>query len=242
MTASRARVPAPRYDPDLAQEALRRSPLFQGILPDDLERLARGMAQRRYRRNEVIFHEGDPGESLHVVVEGRVKITRESMEGDEAIVATLALGDTFGELVLLDGAVRSATATAIEPTETLTMSREAFSALVDGSDPFRWQLLGGIAHRLRRLTDQLAEVHFLDLTGRLALQLTRLAEESAPGRLSDIALRPTLTQSDLAAMVGGTRQRVNQILGDFADEGLVAHDGGRLIVRDLERLRLRGGW
>jgi CRP/FNR family cyclic AMP-dependent transcriptional regulator len=242
MTASRTRATATRYDPDLAQEALRRSPLFQGILPEDLQRLARGMAQRRYRRNEVIFHEGDPGESLHVVVEGRVKITRESMEGDEAIVVTLGRGETFGELVLLDGAVRSATATAIEPTETLTMTRAAFSALVDGSDPFRWQLLGGIAHRLRRLTDQLAEVHFLDLTGRLALQLTRLAEEAAPGRQSDIALRPTLTQSDLAAMVGGTRQRVNQILGDFIDDGLVAHDGGRLVVRDLERLRLRGGW
>lgn len=242
MTGSRTHVTAPRYDPDLAEEALRRSPLFQGILPDDLRRLARGMAQRRYRRNEVIFHEGDPGESLHVVVEGRVKITRESMEGEEAIVATLGEGETFGELVLLDGAVRSATATAIEATETVTMTRAAFSALVDGSDPFRWQLLGGIAHRLRRLTDQLAEVHFLDLTGRLALQLTRLAEEAAPGHQADISLPPTLTQSDLAAMVGGTRQRVNQILGDFIDEGLVAHDGGRLIVRDLERLRLRGGW
>ena len=233
---------APRHDPDLALAALSRSPLFQGIVPEDLGRLAQNMAPRRYRRNEVIFHEGDPGESLHIVVGGRVKITRESIEGDEAIVAIIGPGDTFGELVLLDGAVRSATATAIEATETLTMSRAAFSSLVDGSDPFRWQLLGGIAHRLRRLTDQLAEVHFLDLTGRLALQLTRLAEEAAPGRLEDIELRPTLTQSDLAAMVGGTRQRVNQILGDFADEGLVAHDGGRLIVRDLERLRGRGGW
>jgi CRP/FNR family cyclic AMP-dependent transcriptional regulator len=233
---------APRHDPDLALEALTRSPLFQGILPEELERLARGMVSRRYRRNEVVFHGGDPGDSLHVIVAGRVKITRESMEGDEAIVAIIGPGDTFGELVLLDGAVRSATATAIEATETLTMTRAAFSSLVDVSDRFRWQLLGGIAHRLRRLTDQLAEVHFLDLTGRLALQLTRLAEETAPGRQVDIELRATLTQSDLAAMVGGTRQRVNQILGDFADEGLVAHDGGRLIVRDLERLRGRGVW
>ena len=233
---------APRHDPDLALEALARSPLFQGILPEELERLARGMVSRRYRRNEVVFHEADPGESLHVIVAGRVKITRESMEGEEAIVAIIGPGDTFGELVLLDGAVRSATATAIEATETMTMTRGAFSALVDVSGPFRWQLLGGIAHRLRRLTDQLAEVHFLDLTGRLALQLTRLAEEAAPGKQFDIELRATLTQSDLAAMVGGTRQRVNQILGDFADEGLLAHDGGRLIVRDLERLRGRGGW
>jgi CRP-like cAMP-binding protein len=231
-----------RFGPELAFEALARSPLFQGILPADLDRLARTMTRRRYRRNEVVFHEGDPGDSLHVVVDGRVKITRESAEGSEAIVVILSPGDSFGELVLLDGAVRSATATAIEPTETLTMTRADFATLVEESTPFRWHVLGGIAHRIRRLTDQLAEVHFLDLAGRLALQLTRLAEESAPGTRSDIELRSTLTQSDLAAMVGGTRQRVNQILGDFADEGLIRNEGGRLVVCDLDRLRGRAGW
>jgi CRP/FNR family transcriptional regulator, cyclic AMP receptor protein len=226
---------------DLALEALGRSPLFQGVLPADLENVARTMIRRRYRRNEVIFHEGDPGDSLHVVVEGRVKISRESPDGEEAIVATLGPGESFGELVLLDGAVRSATATSTEATQTLTMTRAAFSTLVDGSGPFRWHLLGGIAHRIRRLTDQLAEVHFLDLTGRLARQLTRLAEEAAPGQELDIPLRPTLTQSDLAAMIGGTRQRVNQILGDFVEEGLVKVESGRMVVCDLERLRGRAG-
>src|SRR5512133_3849775 len=96
-----------------------RSPLFQGIEPEELTRIAQTMARRRYRRHEVIFHEGDPGDSLHIVVEGRVKITRESLEGEEAIVVTLGPGETFGELVLLDGAARSATATAMEPTETV---------------------------------------------------------------------------------------------------------------------------
>ena len=231
-----------RFDLDLVCAALARSPLFQGILPDDLTRLARAMTRRRYRRNEVIFHEGDPGDSLHVLFEGRVKITRESIEGDEAIVVILAPGDSFGELVLLDGAVRSATATAIEPTETLTMTRADFANLVDASEPFRWHVLGGIAHRIRRLTDQLAEVHFLDLAGRLALQLTRLADEAAPGQRTDIELRRNLTQSDLAAMVGGTRQRVNQILGDFDDEGLIRNEGGHLVVCDLEKLQRRAGW
>lgn len=232
----------PKLPAELALEALARSPLFQGVLPADLEHLARTMVRRRYRRNEVIFHEGDPGESLHVVVVGRVKISRVSPEGEEAIVATLGPGESFGELVLLDGAVRSAKATSTEATETLTMTRASFSALVEASGPFRWHLLGGIAHRIRRLTDQLTEVHFLDLTGRLALQMTRLAEEAAPGQGVDIPLRPTLTQSDLAAMIGGTRQRVNQILGDFADEGLVKVEAGRMVVCDLERLRGRAGW
>jgi CRP-like cAMP-binding protein len=219
-----------------------RSPLFHGIEPDELTRIATAMVRRRYRRGEVIFHEGDPGDSLHVVVEGRVKITRESADGDEAIVVILSPGDSFGELVLLDGAPRSATATAMDATETLTMSRATFVELIDGASPFRWQALTGVARRIRRLTDQLAEVHFLDLAGRLALQLTRLAEEAAPGQTSDVRLSRSLTQSDLAAMVGGTRQRVNQILGDFADEGLVSVDAGGMTIRDLERLRERASW
>jgi len=235
-------VTTPRYGLELACAALARSPLFHGIDDDELTRIAATMARRRFRKGEVIFHEGDPGDSLHVVVEGRVKITRESTEGDEAIVVVLTPGDAFGELVLLDGAPRSATATAMEPTETMTMPRSAFAELVDGANPFRWQLLTGIAQRVRRLTDQLAEVHFLDLAGRLALQLTRLAEEASPGVTKDIRLSRTLTQSDLAAMVGGTRQRVNQILGDFADEGLVTMDHQSLVIRDVERLRRRADW
>jgi CRP/FNR family cyclic AMP-dependent transcriptional regulator len=232
----------PRFGLEVACAAMARSPLFHGISDDELTRIAMTMTRRRFRRDEVIFHEGDPGDSLHVVVEGRVKITRESAEGEEAIVVILAAGDTFGELVLLDGAPRSATATAMEPSETMTMSRATFVDLVEGGSPFRTQLLTGIARRIRRLTDQLAEVHFLDLAGRLALQLTRLAEESAPGETTDIRLSTTLTQSDLASMVGGTRQRVNQIIGDFVADGLIAHEGGHMVVRDLERLRRRAGW
>ncbi|HEY8238629.1 MAG TPA: Crp/Fnr family transcriptional regulator [Candidatus Limnocylindrales bacterium] len=231
-----------RFGLELACAAMARSPLFHGIEPDELTRIATAMVRRRYRRGEVIFHEGDPGDSLHVVVEGRVKITRESADGDEAIVVILSPGDSFGELVLLDGAPRSATATAMDATETLTMSRATFVELIDGASPFRWQALTGVARRIRRLTDQLAEVHFLDLAGRLALQLTRLAEEAAPGQTSDVRLSRSLTQSDLAAMVGGTRQRVNQILGDFADEGLVSVDAGGMTIRDLERLRERASW
>ncbi len=236
------RVVTPRFGIDLACAAMAQSPLFHGIDEDELTRIAHTMNRRRFRRDEVIFHEGDPGDSLHVVVEGRVKITRESAEGEEAIVAVLSPGDSFGEIVLLDGAPRSATATAMDATETMTMPRSMFVELVEGGSPFRAQLLTGLAQRVRRLTNQLAEVHFLDLAGRLALQLTRLAEESAPGSTTDVPLGSNLTQSDLAAMVGGTRQRVNQIIGDFSDEGLVSHEGGHIVIRDVERLRERASW
>jgi CRP/FNR family transcriptional regulator, cyclic AMP receptor protein len=231
-----------RYGLEIACAAMARSPLFQGIEPDELTRIAETMGRRRYRRMEVIFHEGDPGDSLHIVVAGRVKITRQSLDGDEAIIATLGTGESFGEVVLLDGAARSATATAMEPTETVVLTRANFERLVDGGSPFRWSLLGGVAHRIRRLTDQLAEVHFLDIGGRLALTLTRLADEAAPGVGTDVRLARPLTQTDLAAMVGGTRQRVNQILGELADEGLIGLDAAGIVVRDVAALRNRAGW
>src|SRR5512144_984580 len=100
---------APRFGLELACAAMARSPLFHDMDADELTRIALTMGRRRYRRNEVIFHEGDPGDSLHVLVEGRVKITRESPDGAEAIVVVLSTGDSFGELVMLDGAPRSAT-------------------------------------------------------------------------------------------------------------------------------------
>jgi CRP-like cAMP-binding protein len=130
----------------------------------------------------------------------------------------------------------------MDATETMVMPRSTFLELVEGGSPFRSRLLTGLAARVRRLTNQLAEVHFLDLAGRLALQLTRLAEETAPGQATDIRLNRSLTQSDLAAMVGGTRQRVNQIIGDFVAEGLITMDGNGMTIRDLERLRARAAW
>ena len=233
---------AAQFAIEFACAAMARSPIFQGMEPDELTPIAEAMVRRRYRRGEVIFHEGDPGDSLHVLVEGRVKIGRASAEGEEAIVVILSPGDTFGAIVLLDGASRSATATAIEPTETLTMARSTFTELVDGSAAFRWHVLGGVAKVVRRITDQLAEAHFLDLAGRLALQLTRLAEAGSNGMTRDIPLGAALTQSDLAAMVGGTRQRVNRIIADFTDDGLLRNESGRIVVCDLDRLRARAEW
>ncbi len=225
-----------------AVEALRRSALFGRIDEAALGTLAARMARRRYRRGEVIFHEGDPGDSLHLVRSGRVKIGRHSPEGDEAIVASIGPGDAFGELVLLDGAPRSATATALEPTETLTLSRPDFAALVDGDASFRWGLLGGIAQHHRRLTDQVAEAHFLDLAGRLARQLVRLAGEARPGATRDVRLGRLYTQSELAAMIGGTRPRVNRLIGEFADADLIRTEPDDLIVVDTERLLRRAEW
>ena len=162
-------------------------PFFGGLEPEALDRLAASMRSRRFRRGEVIFHVGDPGDALFVIVSGEVKISLPSETGDEAILATLRPGDVFGELALLDGAPRSASATALTPTETVILPRDRFRELIATEAGVRDALLASIAGELRRLTTHVEELHFLDITGRLAAQLVRLAQDggtAARGRLA----------------------------------------------------------
>lgn len=212
-------------------------PFFGGLEPAALVRLAASMRARRFRRGEVIFHIGDPGDALFVIVSGDVKISLPSETGDEAILATLRPGDVFGELALLDGAPRSASATAIGATETVVLPRDRFRELLATEAGFRDALLASIAGELRRLTHHVEELHFLDITGRLAARLVRLAEEGGT-RLPDgaIQLRANLTQADLAAMVGCTRQSVNKLLGQFTDHGLVRLERDGIVISDLAGL------
>jgi CRP-like cAMP-binding protein len=220
---------------DVAADAFRRCALFAHVRDEVLHELGRQMRRRKFRRNEVIFHQGDPGESLHVVASGAVKIVLPSAEGEEAIIATLRPGDFFGELALLDGAPRSATAVALEPSETLTLPRTTFRDMLDRDPGLRDALLEGLAHELRRLTSHVEELHFLDLAGRLAIRLARLAREQ-DSTSREVRLDWPYTQSDLAAMIGGTRQSVNKLLSGLVDRGFVVIERDTLIVPDVEAL------
>lgn len=218
-------------------DSLATIPFFSGLDPAALDRVAAGMRSRRFRRGEVIFHLGDPGDALFILLTGDVKISLPSDTGDEAILATLGPGAVFGELALLDGAPRSATATAMSPTEAVVLPRDRFRELIATEAGVRDALLASIAGELRRLTTHVEELHFLDITGRLAARLVRLAGEGGtevPG--GAVRLRANLTQGDLAAMVGCTRQSVNKLLGQFTDDGLIRQDRDGIVITDLEGL------
>ncbi len=218
-------------------DALRRCALFAHVDRATLELLAGSLRERRFRRGEVVFHMGDPGDSLHVIEAGSVKIALPSPEGgEEAIIATLHRGDFFGELALLDGAERSATAVALEPTTTLVLRREPFDRLVESEADLRTALLTGLAAELRRLTAHVAELHFLDLPGRLAMRLVHMARDASPDEGGEVRLPWPFTQAELAAMIGGTRQSVNRLLNDLADQGLVSIERDVLVVHDVDRL------
>jgi len=136
-----------------AVETLRRCALFARFNDDALAACAGSLRVRRFRKNETIFHQGDPGDSLFIIESGAVKIVLPSPEGEEgAIIATLGRGDFFGELALLDGAPHSATAVALESAEMLVMRREPFEQLIDTDRDLRMALFAGLTAELRRLT------------------------------------------------------------------------------------------
>ena len=237
------RVPdTTRAETDAVIEAIGRSGLFRGVAPEDLAAIAPVLRQRRYRAGETIFHEGDPGDAMHVIASGRAKISIESLEGDEAILVTLGPGEVFGELVLLDGAPRSAAAIAVEQTVTYILTLPDFGPLMANNDAFRRAILHNLAQELRRLTVHVSELHFLDLAGRLASRLARMAEEIAPGQRDEVRLGRAYTQSELAAMIGGTRQSVNRVVAELVSEGLLRVEPNDLVVIDVSRMAQRARW
>jgi CRP-like cAMP-binding protein len=222
---------------DFATDAIRRCALFARVDDASVAVCAQNLRLRRFRRGETIFHQGDPGESLFILEAGSVKIVLPSAEGEEgAIIATLGRGDFFGELALLDGAPHSATAVAVEPTQALVLGRVTFERLVDESAGLRRALFAGLVAELRRLTGHVEDLHFLDLPGRLARRLVRLARETDVAASGEVSLAWPYTQSDLAAMIGGTRQTVNRLLSDFAERGLIRIEKDVLVIPDLDRL------
>jgi CRP-like cAMP-binding protein len=177
------------------------------------------------------------------VTSGRVKITIPPGDGSEpAILTTIAPGEFFGELALLDGAARSATAVALVAVETQVLRRDAFDRLVDDQPALRRALFEALATEIRRLTAQFGDLHFLDLPGRLARHLLRAlpgdddrASEAPPGG-AERRLPWPYTQGELAGMIGGSRQSVNRLLADFVAQGLLRFEGDELVIPDTARL------
>lgn len=225
-----------------AAQAIAASPLFRALPPERCDEIARALLTGRFRKGQIVFQQGDDGDAMFLVESGLVKISAESMDGQEAILTEVRPGETFGELALLDGVPRSATATALEDTMTLRLPRRAFDELLDTDPLFPRRILESLAHELRRATHHVGELHFLDLPGRLAARLARMARTADPDSAAEIRLGRHYSQSDLAAMIGGTRQSVNRYLGEFVAEGLLRIEPDDIIVTDVTALERRSEW
>jgi CRP/FNR family transcriptional regulator/CRP/FNR family cyclic AMP-dependent transcriptional regulator len=211
---------------------IRDIPLLAKLTGPDLRALASRGRVRRYSRGATIFREGDRGDSLHVVVEGSVRVTVGSARGDEATVAILGPGEFVGDLALLDGLPRSANAVALDPVRTLVVTRDDFRRWLSERPRASLSLLEALSLRVRRTDEVLADLTFLPLPSRLAKRLLALASDRP-----DAAAKLRITQAQLASMLGVSRESVNKQLNDFEKRGWVKLGRGTITLRDEASLR-----
>lgn len=211
---------------------------FLDDLPDDDRRRVISEARRRkFAKNEVIFHEGDPGDSLHVIARGHVAIRAATPLGDTATFTVLGPGQAFGEQALLtEASLRTASAVALEPTETHAITRTRFDQLRDENPAVDRFLVLLLADQVRRLSAHLTEALYVPVETRLLRRLLSLAESYGS---SDGTITIPLTQDDIATMAGTTRPTANRVLKGIEDDGVIAMARGRIEVLDLDDLTRR---
>lgn len=228
---------------DVRLALLEKTDIFGTLPADVVARVAERLGEVRVPARGVLFREGDPGESLFVLGDGLLKVSVRSPAGDELVLRTLDPPDVFGELSMIDGEPRSTTITAIEPSVIWELDRATLLELMREHPQLMDSLLRWLGVYVRTLTEQTSDLVFLDLQGRVAKLLLRLAVERGERSVEggDVALDLPMTQSDLAAMVGGSRQSVNQILRAFERRGYLDVDGRQVVLHRLDRLRKRAG-
>jgi len=211
----------PNYEP------LRDVPLLARLPEAELKALASRGRVRSYRAGAVLFREGDPGDALYLVVEGMVRVAVLSAGGVEATVALLGPGEFVGDLALLDGRPRSASAIAHRATKTLVVTRDDFRRWLSERPKASFALLETLSLRVRRTDEALADLSFLGLPQRLAKRLLALSTGNE---------RVRITQAELASMLGVSRESVNKQLNRFARKGWIALGRGSVAVLNREAL------
>jgi len=208
-------------------------------VPEDALRALLTIARRRtFARNEVVFHDGDPADSLHLISKGRFSVRIATPLGDTVTLSVRGPGDAFGELALLGRErVRSATVSALEPAETHSVYRADFEQLRREHPPVNDVLIGILADRLRRLSEQVVEAFYVPADRRVIRRVCELAEMYAHGDAETVV---PLTQEEIAELAGTSRATVNRVLREAERNGTVELRRGRTSVLDLEGLARRG--
>ena len=220
-------------------EMLRKAGLFQGVEAEDAEALASQFEMIDAQRGTTLFHEGEPGDSLYIVLSGKVKLGRRSSDGRENLVAVMGPSDQFGELSLFDPGPRTSTATVVTDARLARLPKSALQVWVQDRPQIAIQLLRVIARRLRRTNTMLADLIFVDVPGRVAKQLLQLAQRFGSVDGGQLRVTHDLTQEELAQLVGASRETVNKALADFAQRGWLRLEGKSVVILDRERLARR---
>ena len=219
---------------------LRATTLFTAVAEPQLRRIAADFVPRRYRARETIFHEGDPGQLLYMVQAGQVRIFVNGLDGSETSVILVGRpGQVFGELAIIDGLPRSASAIAVDDTVLLTLDRDSFRRHMSQTPQLALNFMQALSRRLRYNTRQYNSVISLDVARRLAGKLLELAQDYGVVEPAGVRINTVLNQSELASLIGASRERTNKALGILRSERLIAIRDGAVLILDAEGLHGR---
>ena len=223
-------------------DSLRESPLFGQLSDAQREAIAGDMIERRYAPGDVIFYEGDPGQALYLLASGQVRIFVHGAEGSETSVIVFGRsGEMFGELAVVDGLPRSATAVAMGQTTLYLLSRDNFRTHMQQCPQFALNFMQELTLRVRYNTRQMDSLASLTVPQRLARKLIELAHNYGRATEDGVLIDMALSQTDLANLIGATRESANKSLRDFRRQHWISLRDGRFLIHDADALRAQGG-
>jgi CRP/FNR family cyclic AMP-dependent transcriptional regulator len=225
--------------PARARELLAQIELFSGLAEAELEHLATSLRRRRFAKGQILFFRGDPGQTLYIIESGQVKIVLSSSEGREFSLALLGPMDFFGDLALLDGEPRSADAVAQDTCHLLLLEREDFLRFLEAHPQAAAKLLSVLSRRLRQNAEIVQDAAFLDIAARLARTLLRLTSGDDAGSGAPLPTKIRMTQTELASMIGATRESVNKWLRFYQRRGWIQYERGTITISRPDALRQR---
>ena len=218
-----------------ARTIIERNRLFRGLPTTTIEQIAALAARRTYKSGAVVFVQGDPGDALYGVAAGSVKISTSSAGGKEVSLNVMEPGDTFGEIALLDGQPRTASATALAATELVIVQRQQFVALMQRETRLAVHLIELLCKRVRWTSEQVEDTSFLPAPARIAKRLLSLA--LSRGRPAPTGTQLKISQEELARFLGLSRQIVNKHLQVWKRKNWISLGRGSILVTNQDALR-----
>ncbi len=222
-----------------ADDVLSRSPLFEALTEEDTKALRARVANVEIRRGDRLFAEGDAGDKLYVILDGKIKLTRAAPDGRENLLSVHGPGEMFGELSLFDPSPRTASAAAVTDVRLAALAHDDLRLWLASRPEVSMHMLRALAQRLRRINDVKADLVFTDVPGRVAKALLDLAERFGVQQEDGVQVQHDLTQEELAQLVGASRETVNKALADFVARGWLQLSPKSVLLVDPERLRKR---
>jgi CRP-like cAMP-binding protein len=221
------------------EEVVRRAPLFTALDEAAAVSLRASMDTVKIAKGSILFKEGDDGEHLYVIIDGKLKLGTSSGDGRENLLSILGPGEMFGELSLFDPGPRTSTATAVTDAKLLSLGHEKVIPWLKQNPEVSLQLLARLSQRLRRTNEAVGDLVFSDVPGRVAKALIDLGDRFGKTTPEGLLVNHDLTQEELAQLVGASRETVNKALADFAGRGWLKLDGRSVLITDVERLSKR---